>query len=207
MNLLDRYQKSLSALAEAQAAFNVENAKPEAQAFHAAEKSFSDALALRETIIKMPGGPALFEQLVANAESARNTAEADMPENWAIAMRDLREARNETREALVEASVSILTGERDTAIAFIAKAIEGAFSKSHARAVANESAVAVGLPSAVVVNGTRFEPVMTPKNRQSWPGLRTAMIAAGIPETEWTEHKTTTVRIAQKHRTICTLIP
>jgi hypothetical protein len=181
-----------------------------------AEANVIQAEKLGDTMKKVPGGDKLHAQFVSTAkqgvEQAKQAladAQSALPGDYqdfrsieASEQMALEEAEAKTAEARAKV-VEYLAGTKSAeelaelaADAFLGKVpsfkANGAPRTRTTGGVPHPSQV-----SGVIHNGTEYPAVVSDSGKISFPGLKEGLIAAGVPESAWTEHgKTTTYRVA-----------
>lgn len=181
------------------------------EAVRNAQSKLADCAKLQLTLDSMPNGKAIWESLMNSARKAVSDAENAMPIEYVEMKAVYQKSTMALRDCLESTIEAMLIPEnREFAVEFLRSAIQKSFRPTISKVAVSgngNSSSNPKLPNAIMVHGTRFEPAMTPKNRQSWPGLKQKMIDSGVPEAAWYEHgKTTSVRVANRFPAICTLI-
>lgn len=202
----DKYTKALANLAEAQSALKAEQAKPEAVELMKANSALTEADALGPVMAKMPGGPSLHASLVSAAKQAVVNATAAMSDSYTIVLAKAELATQEAEVALDELVTEAINSKDEESLRdLVTLGLKAQFGGARRTSTGSNSAGAE-LPHSITVAGKLFVPEITPTGRQSWPGLKSAMISAGVPADAWTKSgNTTNVRVAAAHSAICTL--
>ena len=200
------YTAKLAKLGEMQNALKVEQAKPEAIELNSAQSALAEAEGLGAIMQKMPGGPALHTSLITAAKEAVVKATEKMPAEYTLAAARVEQATQEADGALYTLTSAIMADRDGEPLQLYVEAGIKAIHGSVSRPRSGSSTIPADLPHSITVAGKLFSPEITQTGRQSWPGLKTAMIAAGVPPDSWTKNgNTTNVRVAAAHPGICTL--